>query len=109
MRCDLSNPRARCPVCGFVARRRDGRLVVGAMRNCPGPRPRVFLPRLRVGDWIESVARFVGITSERIERFTRRPCGCRGRRDWLNERSAAVSARLERAILRLLAPLGRGR
>ena len=109
MRCDLSHPDARCPVCGFQARRRDGRLVVGAIRNCPGPRPPVRIPRLRVGDWIEAAARLLWITPERIERFTRRPCGCRGRRDWINERSAELSARLERAILRLLAPLGRGR
>lgn len=39
MRCDLSAPDARCPVCGFVARRRDGRLVVGAIRSCPGSPP----------------------------------------------------------------------
>lgn len=39
MRCDLSRPDATCPVCGFVARRRDGRLVVGAIRNCPGRKP----------------------------------------------------------------------
>lgn len=107
MRCDLSHPDARCPVCGFVARRRDGRLVVGAIRNCPGWRP--FLPRLRVGDWIEAAARLLRITPERIERWTRRPCGCHGRRDWLNERSAELSARLERWIVRTLAPLRRGR
>jgi hypothetical protein len=109
VRCDLSRPDARCPVCGFVARRRDGRLVFGAVRNCTGPRPPIILPRLRVGDWIEAAAWFCGITSERIERFTRRPCGCRGRRDWINERSAAVSARLEAWIVRALAPLRRGR
>lgn len=39
MRCNLSNPRATCPVCGFQARRRDGRLVVGAIRTCPGRKP----------------------------------------------------------------------
>jgi len=39
VRCDLSAPDARCPVCGFQARRRDGRLVVGAIRSCPGSPP----------------------------------------------------------------------
>ena len=92
-----------------MARRRDGTPVPGLVRSCPGPQATGFLPRLRVGDWIEAAARAVGITSERIERWTRRPCGCRGRRDWINERSAELSARLERAILRLLAPLRRGR
>ncbi len=103
-RCDLSNPRARCPVCGFVARRRDGRLVVGAIRTCPGRRR--FLPRPRVGDWIEAAARLVGITPERIERFTRRPCGCAGRRDWMNQR---VSTAVDRLEAWLLDPLRRGR
>jgi len=40
VRCDLTNPVATCPVCGFTARRRDGRLVVGAIRNCPGGPPK---------------------------------------------------------------------
>ena len=39
MRCDLSPPRCRCPVCGFVARRRDGTLVPNAIRQCPGAPP----------------------------------------------------------------------
>ncbi len=105
-RCDLSAPDARCPVCGFQARRRDGRLVVGAIRSCPGPRPLIRLPRPLVGDWIEAAARLVRITPERVERWTRRPCGCKARQRWLNDRAAAVAERLERW---LLDPLSRGR
>ncbi|MBU6310309.1 MAG: hypothetical protein KJS77_11240 [Planctomycetes bacterium] len=92
-----------------MARRRDGTPVPGLVRSCPGPQATGFVPCLRVGDWIEAAARLLWITPERIERWTRRPCGCRGRRDWLNERSAELSARLERWIVRTLAPLRRGR
>ena len=97
MKCDLTNPAATCPVCGFVARRRDGRLVVGCRRRCPG---RAILPRLNVGTWIETAARFVGITSERVERLTRRPCGCRGRRDWLNAACHRLAERGDAVLLR---------
>jgi hypothetical protein len=54
-----------------------------------------------VGDWIEAAARLVGITSERIERLTRRPCGCKARQRWLNDRAAAVAERLERWVSRI--------
>ena len=102
MNCDLSPPRCRCPVCGFVARRRDGRLVPNAIRTCPGPRPPVRLPRLRVGDWIEAAASLVGITPERVQRVTRRPCGCKARQRWLNERAAAVAERAEAWLARVI-------
>jgi hypothetical protein len=71
--------------------------------------PRNRLPRLRVGDWIEAVASLVGITPERVQRVTRRPCGCRERKQWLNERAAAVAERLERFLGWILDPLTRGR
>ncbi len=62
-------------------------------------------PRLRLGDWVAVAARAAGITPARIQRLTRRTCRCAARQHRLND----LSARLERAILRLLDPLGRGR
>lgn len=100
-RCDLSNPRARCPVCGFVARRRDGRLVVGAIRNCPSPRPIQILPRLNVGDWIEAILTACGITAERVQRWTRSAsCGCEPRKRRMNAACHRLAERGDAAILR---------
>jgi hypothetical protein len=54
-----------------------------------------------VGDWIEAAASLVGITPERVERFTRRPCGCVQRKRRLNDRAAAAVERLERWVSRI--------
>lgn len=62
-------------------------------------------PRLRLGDWVAALARLMRITPERVERLTRRPCRCAARQERLND----LSARLERWIVRTLAPLRRGR
>ena len=96
----------------FVCRRCGKRIVSSStvvVASCGPPRRpgrRRWLPRPRVGDWIEAAARLVGITSERIERLTRRPCGCKARQRWLNHGVSAAVDRLERW---LLDPLGRGR
>lgn len=62
-------------------------------------------PRLRLGDWVAAAARLLRITPELVERLTRRPCRCPARQERLND----LSARLERWIVRTLAPLRRGR
>lgn len=39
---------------------------------------------MRLGDFVEQALSKVGITSERVESFLGRPCGCKQRRDKLN-------------------------
>ena len=99
MRCDLAGPDARCPACGFIARRRDGSLVRGAIRNCPGRR---FLPDFPFGDWTAMALGFVGVTSDRVSAWLGRDCGCDGRRRRWNAAGARLSARLNRAIGRVV-------
>jgi hypothetical protein len=39
-----------------------------------------------LGDYVEAALSAVGITPERVERITGRPCGCAKRKAWLNEK-----------------------
>lgn len=107
MRCDFlrTGEVFVCRRCGKRIVSRSAVVIASCgLHHRPGRRR--WLPRPRVGDWIETAARLVLVTPERIERFTRRPCGCAGRRDWLNQR---VSAAVDRLEVWLLDPLGRGR
>ena len=107
MLCDMhrSGDVLTCRRCGRRIVTRSANVVIpcGPYRR---PGRRRWLPRPRVGDWIEAAARLLWITPERIERFTRRPCGCASRKRWLNQR---VSAAVDRLEAWLLDPLGRGR
>ena len=78
----------------------DGTPVPGLVRRCPQRWAVRILPRLNVGTWIESAAQLVGITSDRVERITRRPCGCAGRRDWLNAACHRLAERGDAVLLR---------
>jgi hypothetical protein len=54
---------------------------------------------IAVGDLVERVLASAGITSERVEKWTRtagKPggCGCGGRREWLNETGFKVQWRI---------------
>ena len=100
-RCDLSPPRCRCPVCGFVARRRNGTLVPNAIRTCPGWR---WVPRMPLGDWTARILRAIGVTESRVSGWLGQPCGCGGRKqrwnaagtrlgDWLDSRVASLLRR----------------
>lgn len=38
-----------------------------------------------MGDTIEAALKSIGVTPERVERWLGRPCGCRARKDKLNQ------------------------
>ncbi len=81
--CDFANPSKTCPVCGYVAKR------LPTYRECRPVPVREWQP-YKIGDAVERVLTAVGITRERVERWTRtegKPggCGCEGRKRWLNE------------------------
>lgn len=46
-----------------------------------------FSSPLQVGTVIERALSSIGITSEKVEKFLGRPCGCKRRRDKLNQLS----------------------
>jgi hypothetical protein len=81
--CDFNNPAKTCPTCGYVARR------LPTFRQCrPVPEP-VWRP-IPLGDVVERLLTRLGVTKERVERWTRtagKPggCGCKARQKWLNE------------------------
>lgn len=66
--CDFTN--GTCPVCGFRGRR-------GLRRNC-------IKPKMGLGDFIEKVLSCAGITKERVQSVTGKPCGCQKRQKAMN-------------------------
>lgn len=95
LRCDFSES-LTCPRCGYRARRRP------TYRVCRTPPERIWRP-VPVGDLVEKWLTRVGITKERVERWTRTAgtpegCGCEARKRWLNE----VGNRVQRAVRRKL-------
>lgn len=62
----------RCKVC------RKAIDIPGVKRNCNGF-ARVFL-----GDFVEKLFKFVGITPSRVQVVTGKACGCNKRREQLN-------------------------
>jgi hypothetical protein len=96
----------RCEVCGYETD------LPSLIRNCKPPRPisakkilkqnpmpkskiRLVLPKIMLGDLIEKVLTFFGITKERIYRLTRKECNCPARQQWLNEWWLNKTIRLE--------------
>lgn len=63
-----------CVICGAAVR-------PGTKRNCHARRPP---PRVPLGDWVAAGLAAVGITPERVEAFTGKPCGCKERQEALN-------------------------
>jgi len=68
----------RCVFCGRTMRCHTSRPCI----NGDGVVSRTAQPGL--GDYVEKVLSSVGITKERIERVTGKPCGCGARQKALN-------------------------
>lgn len=83
-RCQFDPVTLTCPACGYVAKR------LPTFRECrPPPPPPPWRP-YKIGDAVERWLTAIGITTERVERWTRtagKPggCGCESRKKWMNE------------------------
>jgi hypothetical protein len=81
--CKFAQHDMTCPACGYKARR------LPTFRECrPVPKP-VWRP-IAIGDVVERWLTRIGITRERVERWTRTAgkgggCGCEARKRWLND------------------------
>lgn len=96
--CDFTDS-LTCPRCGYQARRRP------TYRVCRPVPERQWRP-FKVGDFVERTLRRVGVTKERVERWTRtagKPggCGCEDRQKWLNDAGDRVQYAIRRRLLRL--------
>ena len=60
--------------------------------------PRIQLRKVALGDLAEKALTAVGVTKERIQRLTRRDCGCPARQRWLNRWGFQQQQRLERFL-----------
>lgn len=85
MNCDFDAATRICHRCGYQA------TSLPTFREC-GPPPEQPWRPVMIGDLVERGLSAVGITKERVERTTGKPCGCKGRQQRLNE--AGVKAQL---------------
>lgn len=95
--CQFSTSCMTCPTCGYQARR------LPTYRICRPVPPKPWRPIL-VGDLVERWLKSLGVTKERVERWTRtadKPggCGCGARKRWLNDAGIAVQAAGRRLLL----------
>lgn len=95
--CDFTDS-LTCPRCGFQARRRP------TYRICRPVPERPWRP-WKVGDFVERTLTRVGITKERVERWTRTEgqsggCGCEARQRWLNEFGDRVQYEIRGMLLK---------
>jgi len=95
--CDFNNRALTCPACGYRARR------LPTYREC---RP-VVRPEWRpipIGDVVERGLTRIGLSKERVQRWTRRAgvedCGCQSRQRWLNEVGNDVQRKARAALLK---------
>jgi hypothetical protein len=59
------------------------------------------LPRVAVGDLVETMLTSIGITKERVQAWTRtKDCGCKARQRWLNQWGYRQQERMERLLNR---------
>lgn len=96
--CDFDPVDLRCRVCGYQARR------LPTFRECRPPPAEVWRPFL-LGDFVERCLTRIGVTKERVERWTRTEgtpggCGCEARQRWLNEWGTRVQMRARRLAQR---------
>jgi hypothetical protein len=97
--CDLDNPAMTCPTCGYRARR------LPTYRECR-PIPQKAWKPVPVGDLVERWLTRLGITRERVERWTRTEgipggCGCEARKRWLNEAGNRVQVWCRQRLIAL--------
>jgi len=105
--CDFSNESLTCPACGYVAERRNTyrecrtetktRSVIQEVA-APTMNDVVRTPAVRLGDAVESVLSFVGITKERVASLTTSGmCNCNERQEALNQWGYLQQERIEAA------------
>jgi hypothetical protein len=80
-----------------------GKVTDGMCRLCVkrGDKPAaiVSIPRVAVGDFVETLLARVGITKERVQQLTRtKDCGCKKRQQWLNQWGYDQQEKLERLL-----------
>lgn len=57
------------------------------------------LPRVAIGDLVETMLTSVGITKERVQQWTRtKDCGCKKRQTWLNQWGFEKQEQVERLL-----------
>ena len=56
--------------------------------------------RFALGDAVESMLAGLGITKERVQWLTRKPCNCPARQRWLNQWGYARQEQIERIVQR---------
>lgn len=96
--CQLDNPAMTCPACGYQAR------TLPTYRQCR-PVPGDAWRPVPIGDLVERGLTAIGVTKDRVERWTRtagKPggCGCEARRKWLNEVGNRVQIAIRSRLLR---------
>lgn len=80
-----------------------GKVTDGMCRLClrRGDKPLAIarLPRVAVGDLVETMLTSVGITKERVQQWTRtKDCGCKARQRWLNQWGYKQQDKVERLL-----------
>jgi len=108
MQCDFSREDLTCPQCGYVAERcstyrecriaTEGRAVVQVV-PAPTVDDIIRTPAVRLGDAVESVLSFVGITKERVAALSKSgTCKCDDRQEALNQWGYRQQEKIERAV-----------
>lgn len=95
MLCDFSNDAMTCATCGYRAK------SLPTYRECRPVPPKRWKP-VMVGDLVEKTLTSVGVTQERVERWTRTEnqpggCGCEQRKRWLNDAGVKVQLGVKHA------------
>lgn len=107
MQCDFSRDDLTCPACGYVAERsntyrecRSEIKVRAVVQEVPAPTLRDVMrtPAIRLGDAVESVLSFIGITKERVAMLSKSgACKCNERQEAMNQWGYRQQERAEAA------------
>jgi len=105
--CDFSNESLTCPACGYVAQRRNTYREcrtetkgIKVVQEVPAPTLRDVMrtPAIRLGDAVEGVLTFVGITKERVAMLSKSgTCKCNERQEAWNQWGYRQQERIEAA------------
>lgn len=99
MLCEFDPTTLVCKGCGYTAKR------LPTFRECrPPPPPPPWRP-YKIGDAVERWLKAIGVTQERVERWTRtagKPggCGCEARKRWLNLWGDRVQIAVRNTLIR---------
>lgn len=103
----INNGPGRLNVC--TAGVYGGQVTDGMCRAClrRGDKPRTHM--IALGDLAEKALTTIGITKERVERITRKPCGCKARQRWMNQAGFAVQRKAAEIVTKAAKVAGFGR